>query len=176
MPRVSHQAIDMMLEIARFCLAAMTILSLLTIYYWTYYPAHVTSIDTSYSKAYFDSMYAMRTNGYHAYTEQNYSDAVIIAADSLERMKYVRKTDHVYPVKRELLLILIQSKVNLGEADGALPYARSWYQSDERDAEALVTYIQVLKELPEHNTEKLAAIDLFKTRFPGQTKWPATFF
>lgn len=174
-PRVSQQTVNSLLTIIRLFFLSLTVAALLAIYCWQYHPSLISSLDDHLSKTHFETINAERNNAYAAFVSQNYKDAVLIAADSLGRMEYMRKTTHLYSLKRDLLLILIQSKVSLGEAVDALPYARSWSLSDERDAEALLAYIQVLKELPDHNKEKLAAVALFKTRFPGQKKWPPAF-
>ena len=159
---------------SRIIFALVTSLAFLTLYFWLHRPEIVTLLDNHLSESYFGRYHDANRIAQELFLAKDYHGAITVAATALENMDSIRKYDQLYPTKRDLLLILIGSQIVSGEAREALPYALSWSESDERDADALIAYIQVLKSLPDKNEEKLAAVTLFKTRFPGQTRWPST--
>ncbi|MFT4518043.1 MAG: hypothetical protein ACI9JM_000420 [Halioglobus sp.] len=152
------------------CLS-LTAVSALTAYFWIYQQDTINSIDKKVSSAhlgqYRPKLYAMK----NIYNQKKYEKAADQIEDILGSMSYIRTRDKSYNLKRKLTLILIQSKIQLGmpHAAEALPYAKFWAESDERDITALRAYIQLLSAIPGKEEDLKKATTLFHDRFPGES-------
>ena len=150
---------------------SVTIMSLLAGYFWMYQQEVVNSIDEKLSKSYF-GQYEMQLDSVNdLYKAKKYNATAVQAEIFLSAMKHIRTRDKSYPVKRTLLLRLILSRIHLGttHVTEALPYAKSWAKSDERDITAWRAYIQVLEKIPDKDDELQDALNSFHYRFPGES-------
>jgi len=163
-----------MLEIAtilRYVCFSVVIVSLLTAYLWVYQQEMINSIDKKMTERHFEPFKTQLAYVNKLFKEQKYNAAADQADIFLSEMKHIRKLHIAYFFKRELLLKMIQSKIRLGMpyAADALPTAEYWTNSDERDIQALETYIQVLKNIPGKEKELHEALSTYHYRFPGRS-------
>lgn len=168
--RVSSFGVATVLRIV--CLS-LTVVSMLTGYFWVYHQDAINSIDKKLYRSYFEQYESQLDYVNELFTEKNYSAAAVQAQKSLRAMQHIRTRDKNYAIKRALLLRLIQSKNHLGgptHAIAVLPYAESWTMSDERDVTALMAYIQILEKIPGKDDDLNDALALLQKRFPGESR------
>ncbi|NQX87561.1 MAG: hypothetical protein HRT77_02750 [Halioglobus sp.] len=158
-------------SIFRFLGLVTTLTALLTGYVWLYQPGLIDSLDRRILASQLGTHRTRLGTVERAYSSGRYRAAAAQAEQHLAAMQDIRKHDKSYPIKREILLRLIQSRVQIGMPDSAeaLPYAERWVESDPLDADALRAYIHLLKMVPDKALELQEMQHLFQYRFPGET-------
>lgn len=78
----------------------------------------------------------------------------------------IKKGDRVYPMKRQLLLALVQQLHTQDAGLSWIKWAKEWYQLDDRDVTAMAYYFAALLQDEQHYAEGLQSLKIAVQNFP----------
>jgi tetratricopeptide (TPR) repeat protein len=164
------------LSIVRILLLFISLLGVLGLVLWSYYPDKIKSLD-SYIVGRYTSYHQDRLNDARELVLSGQQDrAMEVYAQMLGRMSHVYRQDSLWPVKRRALLALVNLYQKARNFSQARYWLELWLKLDERDLAAQHRYAKLLCSLPEDREAGVNRIEALYRKFPNYGNIFADYF
>ena len=144
-----------------FLLTAVSFCSLAVMVF--FFPATINAFGETYKQNYVAQHQIMAEQALNALKQGNSESMQNLLRDDLGKIK---KGDRLYPLKRQLLLSLIQQSYEQQTDLSWIAWAKEWYQLDDRDVTAMAYYYAALLQRDKDYEEGLLGLEVAAQRFP----------
>ena len=128
-----------------------------------YSPASINNFGETYKQDYVAQHQIMSDLAISALQQGNNKPIQNLLREDLATIK---KGDRLYPMKRQLLLALVQQSYRQNTDQSWVDWAKEWYQLDDRDVTAMAYYYAALLQSNKDYAEGLQGLEVAVQRFP----------
>ncbi|MBT3812667.1 MAG: hypothetical protein HOE45_11180 [Gammaproteobacteria bacterium] len=128
-----------------------------------FFPATINNFAESYKQNYVTQHRVMGEQVIKSLQQGNSVPIQNLLRDDLGEIK---KGDRLYPIKRHLLLTLVQQSYKQQEYKIWVKWAKGWYQLDDRDVTAMAYYYAALLQNDEDYEKGMLGLKDASARFP----------
>lgn len=128
-----------------------------------FFPATINNFAESYKQDYVTQYRVMGEQAIKSLQQGNSEPIQSLLGDDLGDIK---KGDRLYPIKRHLLLTLVQQSYEQQDNQTWVNWAKEWYQQDNRDVTAMAYYYAALLQNDKDYEKGMLGLKEAVDRFP----------
>ncbi|WP_221894633.1 hypothetical protein [Bathymodiolus japonicus methanotrophic gill symbiont] len=128
-----------------------------------FYPATINNFGETYKQSYVTQHQIMAEQALIALQQGNNKPIQNLLREDLGAIK---KGDRLYPMKRQLILALVQQSYKQNTDKSWVDWGKEWYQLDGRDVTAMAYYYAALLQSDKDYAEGLLGLEMATQRFP----------
>ena len=132
------------LKVVAIFLFLLTLLATLTLYVWNFKSALINELDNKLLVSYTDSFHKRLLKAINLNQEGEAEKALEILYHLFDRVKSFGKVDRSYQFKLNVMQNIISINMSLKKYDEAIRMAKYWLDSDKKDMNAKITYLNAM--------------------------------